>query len=44
MLAQSYREQVVDQKAQVETLKGVLVKLEQKLDEAKSKRDLGRDA
>src|SRR5260370_977790 len=40
MLAQSYREQVEDQKAQVETLKGALVKLGQKLDEAKSKRDL----
>jgi len=39
-LAQSYREQVDDQKLQVETLKGALVKLEQKLDEAKSKRDL----
>jgi phage shock protein A len=39
-LAQSYREQVDDQKAQVETLKGALRKLEQKLDEAKSKRDL----
>ncbi len=39
-LAQSYREQVGDQRAQVETLKGALVKLEQKLDEAKSKRDL----
>ena len=39
-LAQSYREQVDDQKAQVETLKGALLKLEQKLDEAKSKRDL----
>src|SRR5207249_7274276 len=39
-LAQSYREKVDDQKAQVETLKGALVKLEQKLDEAKSKRDL----
>jgi phage shock protein A len=39
-LAQSYREQVNDQKAQVETLKGALQKLEQKLDEAKSKRDL----
>jgi phage shock protein A len=39
-LAQSYREQVDDQKAQVETLKGALMKLEQKLDEAKSKRDL----
>src|SRR5256885_17208196 len=32
-LALSYREQVDDQKAQVETLKGALVKLEQKLDE-----------
>jgi phage shock protein A len=39
-LALSYREQVDDQKAQVEALKGALVKLEQKLDEAKSKRDL----
>ncbi|HUC55417.1 MAG TPA: PspA/IM30 family protein [Candidatus Cybelea sp.] len=39
-LAESYREQVDDQKAQVDTLKGALVKLEQKLDEAKSKRDL----
>ena len=39
-LAQSYREQVDDQRLQVETLKGALVKLEQKLDEAKSKRDL----
>ena len=39
-LAQSFREQVDDQKAQVDTLKGALQKLEQKLDEAKSKRDL----
>jgi phage shock protein A len=39
-LAQSYKEQVDDQKAQVETLKGALMKLEQKLEEAKSKRDL----
>ena len=39
-LALSYREQVDDQKAQVEALKGALQKLEQKLDEAKSKRDL----
>jgi len=39
-LAQSYREQVDDQKAQVENLKAALGKLEQKLDEAKSKRDL----
>ena len=39
-LALSYREQVDDQKLQVETLKNALVKLEQKLDEAKAKRDL----
>ena len=39
-LSQSYREQVDDQKLQVETLKGALVKLEMKLEEAKSKRDL----
>jgi phage shock protein A len=39
-LAQSYKEQVDDQRAQVEALKGALQKLEQKLDEAKSKRDL----
>ena len=39
-LAQSYREQVDDQSAQVEALKGALVKLEQKLEEGKSKRDL----
>jgi phage shock protein A len=39
-LTQSHREQVDDQKAQVETLKGALQKLEQKLDEAKSKRDM----
>src|SRR5438046_10209466 len=39
-LAPSYREQVEDQKAQVEALKGALMKLEQKLEEAKSKRDL----
>src|SRR5256885_9929157 len=39
-LAQSYREQVDDQKAQVETLKGALQKLGQKLEEAKSKRDV----
>src|SRR6201997_5924885 len=36
-LAHSYGEQVEDQKAQVEALKGALIKLEQKLDEAKSK-------
>jgi len=39
-LAQSYSEQVEDQKAQVQSLKGALQKLEQKLDEAKSKRDV----
>lgn len=39
-LALSYREQVDDQKVQVETLKNALIKLEQKLDEAKAKRDL----
>jgi phage shock protein A len=39
-LAQSYREQVDDQKVQVEALKGALMRLEQKLDEAKSKRDM----
>src|SRR6201995_3326409 len=39
-LAQSYREQVDDQKVQVEALKGALMKLEQKLDEAKAKRDM----
>src|ERR1700722_17423771 len=38
--APSYREQVDDQKLQVETLKNALIKLEQKLDEAKAKRDL----
>jgi phage shock protein A len=39
-LALSYGEQVDDQKLQVETLKNALIKLEQKLDEAKAKRDL----
>ena len=39
-LALSFREQVEDQKLQVETLKNALIKLEQKLDEAKAKRDL----
>src|ERR1700692_2535 len=39
-LARSYREQVDDQKGQVEALKNALQKLEQKLDEAKSKRDM----
>jgi phage shock protein A len=38
--ADSYREQVTDQKAQVEHLKIALGKLEEKLEEAKSKRDL----
>ena len=38
-LAQSYHEQVQDQAAQVETLKSALLKLEQKLAEAKSKKD-----
>jgi len=39
-LAQSFQEQVNDQKAQVESLKTALLKLEQKLDEAKAKREL----
>ena len=39
-LMTSYREQVDDQRLQVEALKSALQKLEQKLDEAKSKRDL----
>jgi phage shock protein A len=39
-LALSYREQVDDQKMQVETLKSALQKLEQKLEEAKMKRDM----
>ena len=39
-MAGSFQEQVNDQSAQVETLKGALIKLEQKLDEAKSKREL----
>ena len=39
-LAQSFLEQVNDQKAQVETLKQALFKLEQKLDDAKSKREM----
>jgi phage shock protein A len=39
-LALSYREQVDDQTSQVESLKSSLIKLEQKLMEAKSKRDL----
>jgi phage shock protein A len=39
-LALSYREQVEDQTLQVETLKSTLIKLEQKLIEAKAKRDM----
>ncbi|HTP68218.1 MAG TPA: PspA/IM30 family protein [Dongiaceae bacterium] len=39
-LSQSFQEQVNDQRAQVETLKSALFKLEQKLDEAKSKREV----
>ena len=39
-LGQSFQEQVNDQKAQVDTLKSALFKLEQKLDEAKSKREV----
>jgi len=39
-LAQSFLEQVNDQKAQVETLKQALFKLEQKLEDAKSKREM----
>ena len=39
-LARSYHEQVQDQAAQVETLKSALLKLEQKLAEAKSKKDM----
>ena len=39
-LTQSFQEQVNDQKAQVDTLKNALSKLEQKLDEAKSKREV----
>ncbi len=39
-LALSFQEQVNDQKLQVETLKNALVKLEQKLEEAKSKREV----
>ena len=39
-LTQSFQEQVNDQRVQVETLKTALLKLEQKLEEAKSKREL----
>jgi len=38
--AESFVQQVADQKAQVETLKGALGKLEQKLNEAQSKSDM----
>ena len=40
LLAQGYQEQVSDQLAQVESLKTSLRKLEQKLGEAKSKKDM----
>jgi phage shock protein A len=39
-LVQSFQEQVNDQKVQVESLKSALLKLEQKLEEAKSKREM----
>jgi phage shock protein A len=39
-LAQSFLEQVNDQKAQVDPLKNALIKLEAKLEEAKSKREM----
>ena len=39
-LAQSFHDQVNDQKAQVQTLKTALIKLEAKLEEAKSKREM----
>jgi len=39
-LGESFQQQVADQKAQVETLKAALHKLEQKLAEARSKRDV----
>jgi phage shock protein A len=39
-LTQSYKEQVDDQQIQVDALKSALQRLEQKLEEAKSKRDL----
>ena len=38
--AESFRQQVEDQKAQVENLKTALLKLQQKLEEAKSKSDM----
>lgn len=39
-LTQSFQEQVNDQRSQVDTLKSALFKLEQKLEEAKSKREV----
>ncbi len=39
-LAESFRQQVIDQRAQVETLKSALNKLEQKLEEARNKSDM----
>jgi phage shock protein A len=39
-LAQSFHDQVNDQKGQVQTLKTALIKLEAKLEEAKSKREM----
>jgi phage shock protein A len=38
--SESFREQIVDQRAQVETLKSALGKLEEKLAEAQSKSDM----
>jgi phage shock protein A len=38
--SESFRQQVEDQKAQVENLKTALLKLQQKLEEAKSKSDM----
>jgi phage shock protein A len=38
--AENFRQQVADQKVQVDTLKTALVRLQQKLDEAKSKSDM----
>lgn len=38
--AESFRQQVSDQKVQVDTLRQALVRLQQKLDEAKSKSDI----
>jgi phage shock protein A len=39
-MAESFRQQVEDQKAQVENLKSALLKLQQKLAEAQSKSDM----